>query len=116
MVSLLALVVIIPVLTYLPPFFPPQGYDWQSMRDIQQVVDDEDEDEEGFRVGNGAVPGGAEEQEKLARAGKIARWLTLGMTLGFLALWPMPMFGSAYIFSKKVSAFALALWVMRFGG
>ncbi|KAK0643412.1 urea active transporter [Cercophora newfieldiana] len=100
-VSLLAPVVFVPLLTYLPPFGRPQRYDWRSMRDIRRVVDDEVEDVEGFRVGNGAVPGGVEEQEKLARAAKIARWLTLALTLALLVLWPMPMFGSGYVFSKK---------------
>jgi hypothetical protein len=93
--------VLIPVLTYLPPFFRPQGYDWQSMRDIRRVVDDEAGDIEELRAGGGAAPEGAEEQRKLAQAAKIPRWLTLGVTLAFLVWWPMPMFGSAYIFGKK---------------
>jgi hypothetical protein len=73
------------------------------MRNIRRVVDDEAGDEEELRVGDGGAPGGPEEQQMLAQAAKIARWLTLGVTLAFLVLWPKPMFGSAYIFSKKVN-------------
>ncbi len=42
-----------------------------------------------------------EEQIKLLKASKIARWMTVFMTLALLILWPMPMYGSGYIFSKK---------------
>lgn len=41
------------------------------------------------------------EQHKLQRAAKIARSLTVFLTLALLILWPMPMYGSGYIFSKK---------------
>ena len=41
------------------------------------------------------------EQHKLKRAAKIARSLTVVLTLSFLILWPMPMYGSGYVFSKK---------------
>jgi hypothetical protein len=55
------------------------------------------------------IPGGhvetaneeAEEQATLERAAKIARYLTVFLTLALLVLWPMPMYGSGYIFSKK---------------
>jgi len=42
-----------------------------------------------------------EEQHHLAKAAKIARSLTVFLTLALLILWPMPMYGSGYIFSKK---------------
>ncbi|KAK3069238.1 hypothetical protein LTS18_000382 [Coniosporium uncinatum] len=41
-----------------------------------------------------------EEQRKLKRASTIARILTVVMTLSLLILWPMPMYGSGYVFSK----------------
>jgi len=41
------------------------------------------------------------EQRKLKHAAKIARSLTVFLTLALLILWPMPMYGSGYIFSKK---------------
>lgn len=43
----------------------------------------------------------AAEQTKLLRASKIAKWTTATMTIVLLVLWPMPLFGSGYIFSEK---------------
>jgi hypothetical protein len=42
----------------------------------------------------------AEEQSKLLKASKIAKIMTVVMTLCLLILWPFPMFGSNYIFSQ----------------
>jgi hypothetical protein len=107
-VSLLAPVIFIPILTYLPPF-KPQNYDWESMRNIRKVDDHDIAD--AAHMDLEGVPGERThaqqddelEQTKLAKAAKIARWLTVFLTLALLVLWPMPMFGSGYIFSKKVS-------------
>lgn len=41
------------------------------------------------------------EQTKLLRASKIAKTMTVILTLSLLILWPMPMYGSGYIFSEK---------------
>ena len=43
----------------------------------------------------------AEEQTKLLRASKIAKMTTAAMTLVLLVLWPMPLYGTGYIFSQK---------------
>jgi hypothetical protein len=43
----------------------------------------------------------AEEQRKLLRASFIAKTMTVILTLGLLVLWPMPMYGTGYIFSEK---------------
>lgn len=42
----------------------------------------------------------AQDEAKLAHAAKIARWMVIFLTLALLVLWPMPMLGSNYIFSK----------------
>jgi hypothetical protein len=42
----------------------------------------------------------AHEQAMLMKAAKFARWLTLFLTIALLVLWPMPLYGSGYIFSK----------------
>ena len=44
----------------------------------------------------------AMEQKKLQRASLIAKSMTAFLTIALLILWPMPMYGSKYIFSKKV--------------
>lgn len=41
-----------------------------------------------------------DEQTKLLRASKISKWTTIGLTLAFLILWPFPMYGTSYVFSK----------------
>lgn len=41
------------------------------------------------------------EQAKLLRASKISKWTTVAMTLAFLILWPFPLYGSSYVFSKQ---------------
>lgn len=46
----------------------------------------------------------AAEQKKLLRASKIAKYTTLAMTLILLILWPMPLYGSGYIFSPSFFA------------
>ena len=37
---------------------------------------------------------------KLNKASRLAKWLTVLMAVSFLVLWPMPMYGSGYVFSK----------------
>jgi formate hydrogenlyase subunit 3/multisubunit Na+/H+ antiporter MnhD subunit len=41
------------------------------------------------------------EQKKLMKNSKIAKWITGILTAALLILWPFPMFGSKYIFSKE---------------
>jgi hypothetical protein len=43
----------------------------------------------------------AAEQAKLFRASKIAKYTTAVMTLVLLVLWPMPLYGTGYIFSQS---------------
>lgn len=103
-VSLLAPVIFIPVLSFVAK---TPKYDWVSMKMIRKGDDSDlvaaaDVDVE-------LVPGQIsqsqreeeEEQKKLQRAAKIARTLTVCMTLALLVLWPMPLYGTGYIFSKK---------------
>jgi hypothetical protein len=42
----------------------------------------------------------AAEQVKLLRASKIAKYTTSVMTIVFLVLWPMPLYGTGYIFNQ----------------
>lgn len=41
------------------------------------------------------------EEAHLKRASRIAGWLCLAMSISLLVIWPMPMYGSKYIFSKQ---------------
>ncbi|EDU47488.1 Urea active transporter [Pyrenophora tritici-repentis] len=103
-VALLSPLIFVPMLTY---SFGPQNYDWVSMKAIRKG--DDHDLALAANVDLERVPGEQrraidaeeEEQAKLLKASRIARWLTLFMAVSFLVLWPMPMYGSSYIFSKK---------------
>jgi urea-proton symporter len=104
-VALLAPMVFIPILSFMPGLRTPK-YDWMSMKLIRKG--DDSDLAAAAHVDLELVPGESRhseqeeraEQHKLQRAAKIARWTTLFLTLALLILWPMPMFGSGYIFSK----------------
>lgn len=100
-VALLSPTVLIPIFTLC---FGVDHYDWQSMLAIRQA-DDHDatlaqdiEQQHGVQVRDGTAF--QVEQTKLERASRISKWMTVVMTLAFLVLWPFPMYGSGYIFSK----------------
>ncbi|KAK1995033.1 sodium symporter family protein, partial [Colletotrichum falcatum] len=103
--SLLSPLLFIPLLTFVPPF-EPQKYDWQSMLNIRRADDRDLAD--GANVDVEAVPtaqtpafADPDEKPKLDKAAKTARWLTVGVTLVLLILWPMPLYGSGYVFRKS---------------
>lgn len=53
-----------------------------------------------------------EESARLAKASKFAGWLTLFLFLALIIVWPMPMFGSGYIFSKKFFTGWIVVWIL----
>ncbi|KAL2148260.1 hypothetical protein VTH82DRAFT_2408 [Thermothelomyces myriococcoides] len=101
--ALLSPIVLVAIFTLI---FGVDKYDWKSMLEIRRGDDHDLADSAG--VDPEEVPGGhvetpaeqEEERKKLVRAGKISKTATVIMTLAFLVLWPMPMYGSGYIFSK----------------
>jgi SSS family transporter len=103
-VALLSPLIFVPVLTYA---LGPQNYDWVSMKAIRKG--DDHDLAVAAHVDLEMIPGERrasvveeeQEQAKLFKASRIARWMTVGMTLALLVLWPMPMYGSGYIFSRK---------------
>ncbi|KAI9771135.1 MAG: hypothetical protein M1840_002486 [Geoglossum simile] len=98
--ALLSPCIFIPILTYA---FGPENYDWETMRAIRRADDDKLVTSDPEIVLDVSNPGenDAEQQARYVKAGKIARWTTVGMTLILLVLWPMPLYGSGYIFSKS---------------
>lgn len=116
-VALLSPLVFVPILTFLPPF-KPQSYDWQSMLAIRTVDDQESIRDAAHIDPEVVVPrngsrdarsteatssssAAADEKANLDKAAKIARYLCVGLTLAFLILWPMPLYGTGYVFSKS---------------
>ena len=112
-VALLSPLIFVPVLTYA---FGPQNYDYKSMAAIrlgndEDIAEDAHADLELVPGASGLTPEENEiEQKKLRRASRIARSLTGFLTLALLILWPMPMYGSEYVFSKKVGGLLLSLY------
>ena len=106
--------IFIPVLTFA---FGRQNYDWVSMWNIRKVDDSAivrrssvDPERRAssvaihHRAAIKAAAANAEsdaEQAKLKKSALIARSITVFMALALIILWPMPMYGTAYIFSEK---------------
>ena len=109
--------IFIPILTFA---FGRQNYDWVSMWQIRKVDDsallrhaapDDPEKRrkssiaiQHHRAAIKAAAADAEsdaEQAKLKKSAFIARSVTVFMALALIILWPMPMYGSGYIFSQK---------------
>lgn len=103
-VALLSPLVFVPVLTFA---FGRQNYDYVSMKNIRKA--DDSQVAADAHVDVELVPGQAEsspdqseeELSQLNRAAKFARILTLTVTICLLVVWPMPMYGSSYVFSKQ---------------
>ncbi|KAI5807618.1 Sodium:solute symporter family-domain-containing protein [Peziza echinospora] len=103
-VALLSPCIFIPLLTLI---FGMDDYDFESMRAIRKADDHELAAEANVQLE--LVPGEQvhdeeAEQRNLTRAAKIARVITVVMTLVLLVLWPFPLFGTKYIFSEKFFA------------
>lgn len=103
--ALLSPVIFVPVLTLI---FGSQNYDYESMRAIRKVDDTDVAAAAHVDLelipGQGTGPTAAaseEEIRKLNRAALYSRTLTIFMTFALLILWPIPMYGSSYVFSKK---------------
>ena len=104
-VALLSPLIFIPLLTYA---FGPASYDWKSMAAIR--LGDDTDIALAASTDLESIPGtqtlldaqmSEKEQAKLQRASLIAKSMTVFMTVALLVLWPMPMYGSGYIFSRK---------------
>ncbi|CAG1978160.1 unnamed protein product [Fusarium graminearum] len=97
-VALLSPVIFVPVLTF---GFGADKYDWASMASIKQADDATDSNGDSeTAVATSFAVAPEEDMAKLNKASKIAKTMTVCMTVALLILWPMPMYGSGYVFSK----------------
>jgi Na+/proline symporter len=101
--ALLSPIIFVPFFTYV---FGPQNYDYESMRAIRKV--DDTDVAAAAHVDLELVPGEGSSQEqseeetrKLNKAALYSRTLTVFMAFAMLILWPIPMYGTSYVFSKK---------------
>ncbi|KAF9203456.1 hypothetical protein BGZ49_006405 [Haplosporangium sp. Z 27] len=98
----------------------PDNYTFEATKSLKQVTDDiagtpesnnsseevgekeKAEYEEATTVElKGELAMRVEEDSKLAKASRFARWSSGVMTLVLIILWPLPMFFSKYVFSKE---------------
>jgi hypothetical protein len=92
-VALLSPFVFIPILTYT---IGADNYDYESMRSIKCTTSTPSSSP---RSPPSTPP--LPETQDLQRASSLSRLVTAIMTLALLVLWPMPMYASSYVFSKK---------------
>lgn len=100
-VGLLSPLIWIPMFTYI--IGRPQNYDWVSMKTIGKASVDQSESISTDPEMTPPTERPDDEKENTAhlnRAAKISRWMTVAMALVFLVVWPLPIFGSGYVFSK----------------
>ncbi|KAH3674737.1 hypothetical protein WICMUC_003071 [Wickerhamomyces mucosus] len=130
--------IFIPIFTYI---FKPQNYNFETMKDkIHRIdeteeilqsenlsIDDINQGEEEIKLNpitsaitiskklNYDISKSTilqEESEYLNKASKLANWGCLFFFLVFIVVWPMPMFGSNYIFSKKFFTGWVVVWII----
>ncbi|CAL3973585.1 unnamed protein product [Diplocarpon coronariae] len=105
--ALLSPLIFTPLFTLI---FGLDHYDWASMAAIRKG-DDHDFAAEAH-LDLELVPGEAStsaadlalEQRNLLRASTLAKGMTVVLTLALLVLWPMPMYGTGYVFTEKFFA------------
>jgi urea-proton symporter len=104
-VALLSPIVFVGVLTLIKP----DNYDFETMKAIE-LDDDDDQLPPSDEEIQTMVPGAQHrltreellaEARNLDRASFIAKSLAAFLTIALLVLWPMPMYGTGYIFSLK---------------
>ncbi|KAK6350988.1 hypothetical protein TWF718_004166 [Orbilia javanica] len=102
LIALLSPILFIPLFTII---FGPQNYDWTTMRTEIKLVDDSEflkEDANIRTIQHEAVGEEYEAQQKLLkRKSLIAKVVASTLTVCLLLLWPIPMYGSKYVFSEK---------------
>ncbi|CAK9436368.1 uncharacterized protein LODBEIA_P09260 [Lodderomyces beijingensis] len=126
-VALLVPIILVPALTYL---CKPQNFDWSKLLSIKRVDEEEElkeadasidaEIEQVMSQSGGKVhplrshvseivsdlvesheERFIHERQVLSRAFKRCVWVCGALTLALLIVWPMPMYGAAYIFSRR---------------
>ncbi|KAG2178012.1 hypothetical protein INT43_003265 [Umbelopsis isabellina] len=104
--NLASIIVPIPCLLVLT-WIKPQNFDWESTKAIQQVADPDEEDNKNtISIPIEPKPVVVEETPEetmagLLKASRFAKISSLVLTLVLVILWPLPMFGSQYVFSRE---------------
>ncbi|KEY71261.1 hypothetical protein S7711_02366 [Stachybotrys chartarum IBT 7711] len=102
--ALLSPIIFIPILSLI---FGIDKYDWQSMLAISQADDHDIANNAGLspeairEIEMAQEADWVAERKKLDRAFKIASVTTVLLAVALLVLWPMPLYGSGYVFSRE---------------
>ncbi|KAM3125677.1 hypothetical protein CJJ07_005093 [Candidozyma auris] len=140
-VALLSPLIIVPVLTFA---FKPQNYDWNLLKLISRVDEDEElaEAEGGRKADVESMSDDvhpvksqiaidaheialmkadeyAEQSKRLNKAFIKAACICVFLAISLILLWPIPMYGSGYIFSKKfftgwIVVLFIWIWITAF--
>ena len=99
----------------------PQDYDWDDFKKVKLSLEKLDSDlttahrhQASSRGDDGSVEDGGRgsgDQKELKRWGRIAAFWAVATFLGHWVIWPLPMYGSGYIFGKKV---CVSTWAWNF--
>ncbi|CAG7974690.1 unnamed protein product [Penicillium nalgiovense] len=89
----------------------PQNYDWDDFKKVKLSLEKLDSDLASAHHGQASSGGddgsvedggrGAGDQKELKRWGRIAAFWAAATFLGHWVIWPLPMYGSGYVFGKK---------------
>lgn len=92
----------------------PQNYDWNEFKKEKLSLEKLDADwttAHHDQVPRGSIEDGAvvsgPDQKELKRWGTIAAFWAAATFLGHWVIWPLPMYGSGYVFGKKVCSAVL---------
>lgn len=116
--SLLGPVVLVPLIS----FIYPDNFDWAILKDIKTDPADapipSTLETTTERIAREEVQGHADlEDAKLVRARNMALIASVVMTFAYLLLWPIPMYGSKYIFSLPFfRGWVVVLFIWAFYG
>lgn len=93
----------------------PQNYDWAHFKkeklalekldsELTTVHHDEPSSQNvAGSIEEGGVNSASADAQELKRWGRIAAFWSVATFLGHWVIWPLPMYGSQYVFGKKVS-------------
>lgn len=106
--NLASIIVPIPCLLILT-WIKPENFDWESTKHIEKIADNDNSvNDLSTTIEIEPKPAVTEptqtpEEELLGleKASRFAKLSSLVLTLALIILWPLPMFGSQYVFSKE---------------
>lgn len=97
MMSLTGPILLTPLITYIRP----ENFDWEIFKQIKPPQDEQDIQSAEVEFSGDADSAEHEQHEKvLLHSRNMAIGVSIFLTLAYLILWPIPMYGTSYVFSK----------------